>query len=200
MATTEPTFKDSAGFFAASAFASDVLGSFFGASQRRSQLKIQQEQSKINRILADAEFERNMEQLFAAQQELKNKATREITSAKEQYKLKQSEIRVAQAEKGISGQSAADVHNDLTQTFGAYRQIALSNLAAKERELVLARGSAIDNRTAQRLSGAIPSGSESPLFATFAEAPLAAIDALMTYYVYRGEVNSPDALIDRSTG
>lgn len=199
--TISPELRANAGYFAAAGLTSDVLGAFFGASQARSRLKIQRDENAINKILSDAEFTRNMEALFNAQQDLKDKATEENLAASKQFRAKQAEIRVAQSERGISGQSAIDVQNDITKTYNAFKQLQLTNLAKAERDLVLRRGAIMDRRTEQQLGQAISSGSgPNPLFSAFASVPGASLDALITYYTYRGEVRNPDDLIDRSGG
>ena len=149
-------------------------------------------------MLAESAFARNMESLFAAQQDLKDKASQEAIEAQRKFKQKEAEIRVAQAERGMMGQSAADIQNDIVRVNEAFKQIQLSNLAKAERNAMLQRQSIIDARTEQMLGTAVKGYSLDPTFLGIAALPQAGIDAMLTYFDYRDEISNPDPLIDRS--
>ena len=187
-----------AAWLAGGQFASDALSVYFGGLATRSQLKIKAEQDRINEMLAESAFARNMESLFAAQQDLKDKASQEAIAAQRKFKQKEAEIRVAQAERGMMGQSAADIQSDIVRVNEAFKQIQLSNLAKAERNAMLQRQSLIDARTEQMLGTAVKSYSLDPTFMGIAALPAAGIDAMLTYFDYRDEISNPDPLIDRS--
>lgn len=188
----------SAAWLAGGQFGSDALSVYFGAQATRSKLKIKAEQDRINEMLAESAFTRNMESLFAAQQDLKDKASQEAIEAQRKFKAKEAEIRVTQAERGMMGQSAGDIQNEIVRVNEAFKQIQLSNLAKAERNAILQRQSIIDARTEQMLGTAVKSYSLDPTFLGVAALPGAGIDAMLTYFDYRDEIDKPATLIDRS--
>ena len=185
---TDNTMREAAPYFAAAAFASDLLGAFYGSSQYRNELKIQKEQKAMNKILADSQFNQNMQALFNAQQDLKDKTTLELEAGRKEFKARQASIAVAASERGQEGQSISDVHNDLTRTHEAYKQLQLLEMSRGERDLMLRRQGIIDQRSAQTLGDSVgTSAGMSPFLSSLSSVPTAGIQAILDYRYYRGD-------------
>lgn len=143
----------------------DTMGKLFGgfqalsglaaasqaASSQRSALKIQQSQNNINRILAKGEFDRKMTGLFQAHRDLEEQSMQQHQQRQRDYQQKMGSLKVMQAERGMSGTSAAETANQLTRSNLAAEQIMIKNMEKQERAMMYQREGLSDARLAQEL-------------------------------------------------
>lgn len=175
-------------FGAGAGLASDLLGAFYSSSMYRYELKIRKEEKAITKILADSQFNQQMQALFNAQNDLKDKTTLELETGRKEFKSRQASIAVAASERGQDGQSISDIHNDLTRTHEAFKQLSLIQMGRGERDLMLRRQGIIDQRTAALAGNAISDpGAPSAFSSILSNAPASAIQALMNYRYYMGD-------------
>lgn len=174
-----------AGFASGATFLGGLLGSFYSASQYRSELAIRKEEREINRILAESAFDRNMESLLNAQNDMTEQITQQTEDGRKQFKSQQATLQVMAAERGMDGQSLTDVHNDLTKSHENFKQLQRLGLHKMQRDVLLKREGLIDARTAEIASQlSLPSAPNSFAFLVSAF-PDTAIDAITIYEKYR---------------
>lgn len=181
--------------------AQTLLGAIQGYSQLsgfRSQLRIQKIQDRINEMLAENAFRNRMEQLYTAQDEVREQASQEYLEEQKAFRTKQAQLQVFQAERGAAGQSAVDTHNQLSASHHAWRQIQLSNIQKAERALQFQKEAAIDARTAQELSSSMKSyDSLNPLMGMMAGGAQGFMGAVDKYYKFLDWANT-DLDVDTS--
>jgi len=185
---TTNTAREYAAHLSGAAFVSDLLGAFYGSAQYRNELKIRKEEKAISKILADSQFNQSMQALFNEHQDLKDKTTLELEAGRKEFQARQAELAVMASEKGQEGQSISDVHNDLSRTHEAYKQLQLIQMSKGERDLMLARQGIIDRHTASTIGDSLSdAGVASPFMSTLSSLPQAGIQAMLDYRYYRGD-------------
>ena len=112
-----------------------LAAGFEGAANQRSALKIQQIQNRINRRFAKAEFDRKMTGLFQAHRDLEEQSVQAHMQRQKAYQQKMGSLRVMQAERGMSGTSAAETANQLTRSNLAAEQILIKNMEKQQNNL-----------------------------------------------------------------
>lgn len=161
-----------------------ILGAKSAGEQHNLQMKIRSEQLKINKILADAQLDRKMTAHFQAHEDLQNRTTEMATSAAKEFRRKQADLQVIQAEKGQAGQSSQDTHNALLAGYHSYQQYVLGEQEKGEIALMYQREGILDERTAADAEYAVASVSNytKDVGATMWSAyPTASLDALDLY-------------------
>jgi len=162
------------------------LAGIYGAREQSKQLnlkmKIRSEGLKMNKILADAQFNRKMSAHFQAHEDLQNKTTQMATNAAKEFRKKQADLQVIQAERGQAGQSSQDVHQTLLTGYHAYQQYVLAELERGEVGLMYQREGIIDERSAADAEYAVASASNytqdvgAAMWASYNNASLDALD------------------------
>jgi hypothetical protein len=136
--------------------AGQTVSGFFNAysqiSSYKHQLKIKSIQDKLNDRLAEMAFRNNYQQLLEAQSDVREQGEQELLEEQKVFRENQARLKVFQAERGIEGQSAEDLHNDLLRSHHAWKQIRLANLHKAERQMEMQKLSAKNQYLSQKYS------------------------------------------------
>jgi len=147
---------------------SGMLSSYTQMATYRHQLRINKIQRDLNEFMAEKAYKSNMTQLYQAQNEIKQQATQEMLEEQKEFRARQAQLRVFQAETGQEGQSAVDTHNQLTKSHHAWRQIQLGNIQKAERQVETQMYSVSLSRAAQEASNVAAPVSGSTMLAGIA--------------------------------
>ena len=165
-----------------------LAGSYQAVQNQRSALRIQQVQNRINRRFAKANFERQMTGLFQAHRDLEEQSVQAHRQRQADYLQKMGNLRVMQAERGMSGTSAAETANTLTRSNLAAEQILIKNMEKRQRAMMYQREGLADQRLAQELGFDMSDANtaaqlQTPVWAQFAlQAPNQIIGGYNTYF------------------
>jgi hypothetical protein len=185
-----------AGAMMAASAVTGMISSFSQMSSYRHQLKINKIQSDLNEFLAEKAYKANMTQLYEAQNEVKQQATQEMLEEQKEYRSRQAQLRVFQAETGQEGQSAVDTHNQLTKSHHAWRQIQLGNIHKAERHIENQMYSASLSRAAHEASNKVAPASGNLALATLSGGLQGFASGLSKYYKFMDwaetDIGSPD--------
>tara|TARA_R100000664_G_scaffold33580_1_gene51114 strand:+ start:121 stop:738 length:618 start_codon:yes stop_codon:yes gene_type:complete len=179
-----------------------LAAGFEGAANQRSALKIQQIQNRINRRFAKAEFDRKMTSLFQAHRDLEEQSVQAHAQRQKAYQQQMGSLRVMQAERGMSGTSAAETANQLTRSNLAAEQIMIKNMEKQQRAMMYQREGIADARLAQELGfdmsdANLRSQLQNPVWGQLmAQSGQYALDGLNTYYSFVKDTGRSDDAIE----
>jgi len=116
-------------------FLTGMIGGLDAASSYKHQLKIQKIQADLNQHFADIAYKENMQSIYDAQNAMQEQVVQENLAEQKEYRLRQSQLRIFQAETGQEGQSGLDTYNVLAKSHLDWKQIQMGNILKAERAL-----------------------------------------------------------------